>query len=195
LDLTATALGLGVASGLNAYGTVLLLSILGRAGAVDVPEELTRDPVLIVSAVMYAVEFVVDKIPYADSAWDTIHTLIRPAIGSLVGVEYSQETGGLEEVLVPGGAGAAALVSHGIKAGTRLAINSSPEPLTNIAASFTEDGIAAGLVALAVTHPLIALGAAAAVVVGGVTLLVFLATRIRRAWRRRRERHEQKRKS
>ena len=82
MDLIPTLLSSGWASGVNAYLTVLVLGLGGRAGVAEVPEQLTETPVLAVAAVMFAVEFVTDKIPYLDNTWDAISTLIRPVIGA-----------------------------------------------------------------------------------------------------------------
>src|SRR5918992_4107063 len=89
MELVPTAISAGYAAGLNAYGTVLLLGLLGRAGFGEVPDELTTTPILIAAGVMYAVEFVTDKVPLLDSFWDLFHWAIRPAIGSLIGIEFA----------------------------------------------------------------------------------------------------------
>jgi hypothetical protein len=186
MDLAATAFSSGWASGVNAYGTVLLLNLLGRAGIGEVPEELQGNTILIASAVMYAIEFVTDKIPYVDDAWDAIHTAIRPAIGSYVGLEYGalESRDQIDEILAAAGSGTTALASHAVKAGIRLGINTSPEPVSNILVSLAEDGLVAVVVRFAVEHPLIAAGIAGALLALGIGLVVFLATRIRRALRR-----------
>ena len=184
MELAPTVISTGWASGVNAYGTVLLLNLLGRAGIGDVPHELEGNTVLIASAVLYAIEFITDKIPYVDTTWDAIHTAIRPAIGSYVGFSYGGlEGGGVDDVLSAAGAGSTALVSHGIKAGIRLGINASPEPVSNILASLTEDGLVAIVVRLAVDHPYIAAGIALTLIAIGVALVIALARRIRRAYR------------
>jgi Domain of unknown function (DUF4126) len=133
---------------------------------------------------------VVDKVPYLDDAWDAIHTAIRPAIGSFVGLEYGGLEGGdqLDEILAAAGSGTTALASHAVKAGIRLGINTSPEPVSNILVSLTEDGLVALVVRFAVENPLAAAGIAAALLALGIGLVVFLASRIRRglrSWRRR----------
>ncbi|MFN2613083.1 MAG: DUF4126 domain-containing protein [Solirubrobacterales bacterium] len=186
MDLTATTISLGYASGLNAYGTTLMLCLLGRAGVGDVPHELTTTPILIGAAVMFAIEFVVDKIPYLDDAWDVGHTVVRPVIASLIGVSFADADHAASQLAAVGGAGSTALLSHAIKAGLRLGINVSPEPFTNIIVSSVEDLVAGGVASLAVTHPLIAVSVVAVLLAIGITLVVFLATRIRRAIRRRR---------
>jgi hypothetical protein len=187
MELAPTIFSTGWASGVNAYATVLLLGILGRAGVGDVPDPLTRDSVLAIAALMYAIEFVADKVPYLDNTWDLVHTAIRPAIGGAVGVEFA-DLDGASELGGGAGGGATALASHGVKTGLRLAVNSSPEPLSNILVSLLEDMAVAGVVVLALENPEIAAAVAAVLLVAGIALVVLLAKLIRRAyakWRRR----------
>ena len=184
MDLVSTLVSSGWASGVNAYLTVALMSLLGRAGVGDVPEELQTDGVLIAALVLYAIEFVVDKVPLLDSAWDVVHTIVRPAIASAVGVEIGGDMGaaGVEEVFAGGGAGAMAFASHAVKAGIRLAVNTSPEPASNIFVSLLEDGLVAGVVILALEHPVPAAVIAALLLAAGAALVVFLYKRIRRGY-------------
>lgn len=188
MDLTATTISIGYASGLNAYGTALILCLLGRAGVGDVPDQLTSDPVLFGSLVMFLVEAVVDKIPYADDVWDAFHTVIRPVIGSLLGVEFSQADAAASQVAAVGAAGSTSLVAHSIKAGLRLGINTSPEPFSNIVVSTGEDITAGAVTSLAVTHPLIAVSVVGVLLALGIAIVILLAKRIRRSIRNRRER-------
>jgi hypothetical protein len=190
LELIPTVISAGYAAGLNAYGTLVLLGLLGRAGFGEVPDELTKDPIIIGAGVMYGIEFIADKVPYIDNAWDLLHTAIRPAIGSLIGVEFADLDGvtGTEEVAAGAGGGTTALVSHGLKAGLRLGINTSPEPFSNIIVSLTEDGIAAGVIALALKEPVIAMAVVVVLLAIGIGLVLFLRKRIKRALERRRER-------
>ncbi len=190
MDLIPTAISVGYASGLNAYGTVLMLGLLGRAGIGEVPDELTKDPILIGAGVMYAIEFVTDKVPYLDNTWDLIHTAVRPAIGGALGIEFAatDQVSGVEEALVGTGSGATALTSHALKAGLRLGINASPEPFSNILVSLTEDGLVALVVAFAVQEPLIALAIVVVLLGLGIALVLWLRKRIRLALERRRER-------
>ncbi|MDQ1618845.1 MAG: hypothetical protein QOE19_1414 [Actinomycetota bacterium] len=179
----------GWASGVNAYATVLLLGVLGRFGGVDaVPAALERTDVLVVAALLYLLEFVTDKIPYVDSTWDAVHTAIRPTIGTVIALLISGDASSLDQAVLAATGGGTALVSHLVKGGLRLAVNASPEPASNIAVSVAEDGAVAGVVALAVVAPWVAAGIAATLLVAGVVLVVLLASRIRRAVRRRRER-------
>lgn len=151
---TASLVAAGWASGVNAYLTVLVLAIAGRAGWADVPDSIERPWVIAAAAVMFAIEFVVDKVALLDSAWDVAHTLIRPTVGAALGAAIAgAELGEWEASLL---AGSLALVGHAAKATTRLTINLSPEPATNVVASFAEDGLVTGLVVLAITRPRLA---------------------------------------
>jgi hypothetical protein len=190
MELIPTAISAGYAAGLNAYGTVVLLALLGRAGFGEVPEALTSDGVILAAAVMYAIEFVTDKVPYLDSVWDFFHTAVRPAIGGVIGVEFAEldQVTGAETVAAGGVGGTTALVSHGLKAGLRLGINTSPEPASNIVASLLEDGIVAVVIALTLKEPLIALAVVIVLLAIGIGLVLFLRKRIKRALERRRER-------
>jgi hypothetical protein len=189
VELIPTVISAGYSAGLNAYGTVVLLNLLGRVGFGEVPEGLQTDGVLIGAGVMYVIEFVTDKVPYVDNVWDAVHTLIRPAIGSLIGVEFAQfdNAVGAEEVLAGGGAGATALTSHMLKAGLRLGINASPEPVTNIAASVAEDGIVAVVIAFTLKEPLIALAIVIVLLGIGIAAVIWLRKRIRIALEKARE--------
>lgn len=196
MDLLPTLMSTGWASGINAYATVAILGLLGRAGVGEVPEPLTTDAVIWGSAVMYAIEFVTDKVPFLDNAWDLVHTLVRPAIGGALGVEFAQLDGAGfgGEAAAGGGSGALALLSHGVKAGLRLGINTSPEPVSNILVSLAEDGAVAGVVALSLENPVPAAIIALLLLAAGAGLVVFLWTRIRRAWRARRQRRRERRR-
>ena len=175
----------GLASGVNAYLVVLVLGLADRFWQLaQVPDVLARTDVLVVAAVLYAVEFVADKIPYIDSTWDAISTAIRPSVGAVIGLLLAGDVATLEQALYAVLGGGAALASHTVKAGLRLAVNTSPEPVTNATTSVGEDLGVATVVLLAVTYPWIALTVALVLFGVGVWLLVYLLTRIRRGWRR-----------
>ena len=188
MDLTATLLSTGWASGVNAYLTVAVLGILGRAGVGPVPEDLQSDGVIAAAIVMFAIEFVVDKVPWLDSSWDSIHTIVRPAIGSFVGLSFAGDAnpGGMNEVLAAGGSGGTALVSHAVKAGIRLGVNASPEPFSNIAVSLGEDALVLVVATFAINHPVLAASIAAVLLVVGLCIVVLLWKTVRRAFRKRR---------
>ena len=190
MDLVPTLISSGWASGVNAYLTVALLSLLGRAGWGEVPEGLQSDGVLVAALALFTIEFVADKVPYVDNVWDAVHTAVRPAIAGALGVGFAGEAdvAGIEEALAGGGSGAMALASHAVKAGLRLGINTSPEPFSNILVSLTEDGLVAGVVLLALEHPVPAAVIAVLLLLVGAALVTFLAKRIRRAVRGLQER-------
>jgi hypothetical protein len=173
----------------NAYLVVLMLGLLGRFSDVGgVPDALTRTDVLVVAGALYAMEFVADKIPYIDSTWDAISTAIRPTAGAVIALLVSGDATSLEQAIYATVGGGTALASHAVKAGTRLAINTSPEPVTNVGASIGEDLTVATVVLLAVYHPWVALGITVTLLVLGITVLSLVLGRVRRGWRRRRER-------
>jgi Domain of unknown function (DUF4126) len=179
MDALPLVLSAGWAAGVNAYATVLLLGICGRLGLGDVPDGLEETWVMVAAGGLYAVEFVTDKIPYVDSAWDTVHTAIRPTIAAALGVLLNGEASGLEEALAAVGSGTTALASHAVKASLRAAINLSPEPVTNATASLTEDFLVGGVVVLLVTHPWVALAVSMTLLAIGVTIAVLLWRAIR----------------
>lgn len=175
----------GWASGINAYLVVLVLGIADRiTSSPDIPDVLGRWDVLGVAAFLYAMEFVADKIPFIDSAWDAVSTAIRPTAGAVVGVLLAGDASTLQQAVMGVVGGGTALASHTVKAGSRLAINSSPEPVSNIAASVAEDVAVLGVVWYAIDHPRVAAAIAAVLLVIGLTLLYFIAKLIRRGWRR-----------
>ncbi|MGW5654661.1 DUF4126 domain-containing protein [Streptomyces humi] len=184
----------GWASGINAYAVVLLLGLFGATGlSDDVPETLQRPEVLIVAGVLFLCEAVADKIPYVDSVWDSVHTVVRPVAGAWVGALLAGQSGSLNDVVAGLVGGSTALASHTVKAGTRMAVNTSPEPFSNIVLSLAEDLGVAGIVTFAMFHPLAAAIIAAVLLATGLIVLVFLISRIRRFWRRRAQRREERR--
>jgi Domain of unknown function (DUF4126) len=184
----------GWASGINAYAVVFLLGLLGRVGATDsVPASLQRTDVLVAAALLFLVEAVADKIPYLDSVWDVVHTVVRPAAGAVVAALLAGHHGSLPQLAAAAVGGGTALASHLVKAGTRMAINTSPEPASNIVMSLLEDTGVAAVVIFAVFHPVAAAVVAGLLLALGLATLYFVASRIRRFLARRRERREQKR--
>ena len=176
LDLLALALGLGFVAGVNLYAVVLALGVGIQLGAIHVPGPLPGlavlgDPVVIVlAAAAYAVEFVGDKIAWADGAWDVIHTFVRPlgaALLILLGVGGLDSGTALAAICLCAGA---ALAVHAGKAGLRLVANTSPEPFCNVALSLAEDAVALVGSWLAVTHPLLVGGGLALCMLGGLGL-------------------------
>ncbi|WP_031071854.1 DUF4126 domain-containing protein [Streptomyces sp. NRRL WC-3742] len=184
----------GLASGINAYAVVLLMGLLGRfADAGSVPPALERTDVLVVAGVLFLLEAVADKIPYVDSVWDVVHTVIRPIAGAVVGVLIaSHDPGSLSDVAAGAIGGSSALVSHLVKASLRMAVNTTPEPFSNILVSVTEDLGVAGLITLAIFHPWLAASIAAVLLLAGILLVRLVIKKIRAFRARRRERRTAK---
>ncbi|MFE2058762.1 DUF4126 domain-containing protein [Streptomyces sp. NPDC059446] len=183
----------GWASGINAYAVVLLLGLFGATELADeVPESLQRPDVLVTAGVLFLLEAVADKIPYVDSAWDAAHTVVRPVAGAVVAALLAGESGSLPELAAGAVGGSTALLSHLVKAGTRMAVNTSPEPFSNIGVSVAEDLGVAGIITFAVFNPVAAAVLAGALLLLGLVTLVFLASRIRRFLRRRAQRREER---
>ncbi|MFJ2258416.1 DUF4126 domain-containing protein [Streptomyces sp. NPDC087844] len=184
----------GWASGVNAYAVVLLLGLFGATGLTDeVPESLQRPEVLVVAGVLFVCEAVADKIPYVDSVWDTVHTVIRPVSGAVVAALLAGQSGSLSELAAGAIGGSSALASHTVKAGTRMAINTSPEPFSNVVMSTAEDLGVAGILTFAMFNPEAAAIIAGVLLLAGLLVLYFLVSRIRRFLRRRAQRREEKR--
>jgi hypothetical protein len=174
LETLGFALGTSFASGLNLYATVAAAGLFQRLGIVTLPEPLAvlgHPVVLGVAITLFVVEFIADKIPYVDSAWDAVHTFIRPPAAAIL--SYSAFSDGFPEELKLAAAllaGSVALTSHGAKASTRAAANASPEPLSNWTLSLLEDGFAVFLAWMAAEHPLLT----ATIVVVLVIIAVFV---------------------
>jgi hypothetical protein len=187
LTMLGRTMGFSFAAGINLYATVAILGLAQRFGWVALPDQFRvfdNDLVIGAAVVLYVVEFIADKVPWVDSLWDAIHTLIRPAGGALIAVAaLGHASPGLEGLVALAG-GTIAAGTHFTKAGTRAVANTSPEPFSNWALSFAEDAFVVGLSALALTYP----AAAAVVVIAGVLVMAMFATWIvrgvRRRWRR-----------
>ena len=194
--MDATMIGLvagsGWASGVNLYAVVALLGVFGRMGLGDVPDALLRTDVIVIAAALFALEFVADKIPFLDSLWDAVHTVIRPLGAVALAALLTGEAETWQSVLAAIGSGGLASASHVAKATTRLAVNSSPEPASNAIVSLFEDGLVAAVVWLAVANPLVAIGIVVVLLLAGTTLTVVMIGAARRGLRARRERRDRR---
>jgi hypothetical protein len=188
MDTLPIAIANGWAAGISAYGTVLLLGLLGRFDVAETPEVLTRVDVLVVAGLLTLIELVADKVPVVDSLWDTVHTVIRPVTAAVIGVLLAGDASTLEQAVTASGMSGLALASHAAKTGIRLAVNTSPEPVTNIAVSLGEDVAVTAVVLLAWSHPWVAAGIAITLLVAATALAIALLATIRRGWRRLRGR-------
>lgn len=162
LETLAVALGFATLAGLNLYLVVLVTGLAINQGWVDVsttyPDLMVLgDPLVVTAAgIFFCLEFFSDKIPWVDSLWDSVHTLIRPVGGGLLAIHTLGPVDPGFEVVIAMLAGSATLVAHGFKSGTRLAINASPEPVTNVVASVSEDVAVLGGLALMSVNPILA---------------------------------------
>jgi pimeloyl-ACP methyl ester carboxylesterase len=182
MEILATlgrTLGFSLAAGVNLYATVAVLGLAARYGWVQLPEQFKvfDNPWIIgVAGVLYVIEFVADKIPWVDSIWDSVHTIIRPVGGALIAVAALGDASPLLMGLIALLGGTAAAGSHMTKAGTRVAINTSPEPFTNWFISLFEDVFVIGLSLFTLKFPLLAL-------VVSVAILVMIVLLARKIWR------------
>ena len=177
-------LGFSVAAGVNLYATIALIGLASRFGLVTLPPEYAvfdNDWIIGLALVLYAVEFFADKVPWVDTLWDTVHTFIRPLGGAAVAVASLGEASPGTTALVALLGGTVAAGAHATKAGTRVVVNTSPEPFSNWIVSLAEDGFVIGLGLLALKYPLAALVVSSVVIVGMLMLAVVLV----RAFRRR----------
>jgi hypothetical protein len=190
-DLVPWVFTAGWASGVNAYAVVLVLGLLGRYAGDDAgPVARQRTDILRGAAIRYGLEFVVDTVPWLDSTWDAVHTALRPTLGAAIGLHLVGDASSVEQALAATAGGLSALASHAVKAGLRAAVNTSPEPASNVALSVAEDVTVAGLITLAVAAPWVAAGIAATLLLAGVVIMVAVVSRIRRFRERRRRRAE-----
>lgn len=178
-------LGFSFAAGVNLYATVAILGLSARYGWVSLPPEyqiFDNDWVIGAAIVLYVFEFFADKIPWVDTAWDALHTIVRPIGGAVIAVSALGEasSGTTAAMALLGGTVAAG--SHATKAAARLAVNSSPEPFSNWLLSFAEDGLVIGLGLLALKYPVAAL-VVSLLLIGAIVLMFALLVR---AIRRRR---------
>jgi Domain of unknown function (DUF4126) len=180
------AMGAAWLSGVRLYASVLTLGLLQHFGFARLPGDLRVLGdwwILAVAGLLFVVEFVADKIPAVDSVWDAVHTFIRvPAGAVLAGAAFVHFDSRIQLLAVLLGGGVA-LASHGTKAATRLAVNASPEPFSNIAVSVIEDAGSVGLSMLAAFHPVATLVVVAVLVVLSILLAGKIARGVRSLFR------------
>ncbi len=187
LQMLGFVLGASFASGLNLYATVATLGLLQRFEIIRLPQslEVLAHPVVLgIACTLYVVEFIADKIPWFDTVWDVIHTFIRPPAAALLAytaVGAVPDAWKFTAALI---AGTVALTSHGAKASTRAAANTSPEPFSNWLLSFTEDVVAVALAWFAAVNPVITVAVVLALLALCAAILWKLFGLLRRAWGR-----------
>ena len=175
-------LGFSLTSGVNLYATVAILGLAARYDWVALPpqyEVFASDWVIGLALVLYAVEFVADKIPWIDSIWDSIHTIIRPIGGALVAATTVGDASPTFEVIMALVGGTVAAGSHFTKASTRVAANASPEPFSNWALIFFEDVFVVGLGLLALKYPLVALVITVVILIAIVMAVRWIVRKLR----------------
>jgi hypothetical protein len=168
IEALSLAMGTAWTSGINLYATVAALGIANRMDLIQLPqnlEVLSHPGVIAIACIMYLIEFFADKVPYLDTGWDALHTFIRVPAGAILAARSLGDMNPAREVMALLAGGSIALVAHGTKATARLAINASPEPFSNWAASITEDLTVFGSVWLMFNHPIVMM----------ILVLVFLA--------------------
>jgi hypothetical protein len=182
LTTLGRTLGFSFAAGVDLYATVAILGLAGRFGWVQLPPQyqvFDNNWIIGIAIALYVLEFIADKIPWVDSAWDAMHTVIRPLGGALIAVATLGHASPALQTVVGLLGGALAASSHFTKAGARVMANASPEPFSNWILSFTEDAFVIGLGFLALRYPL----AAGVVVLLAVAAIAALAHWIFRALR------------
>jgi hypothetical protein len=183
INLLGVALGLACLAGINLYLTVFATGLAIHFHWITLSPayqslEVLGDPIIItVAGVLYFLEFLADKIPWIDSAWDAVHTVIRPIGGALLAIQVLGHPSPTLTVIVALLAGGTSLITHTAKAATRLASNTSPEPFSNIGLSFGEDLAVLGGLALVHFNPLLALSIFAIV----IAAFLYFAPKILRA--------------
>src|ERR671913_511767 len=164
-------LGFSFAAGINLYATVSILGLASRYGWVALPPQyqaFDNNWIIGTALTLYVIEFIADKIPWVDSVWDAVHTVIRPVGGAAIAVTTLGETSTTTETMVALLGGALAASTHLTKSGTRVMANASPEPFSNWALSIGEDVFVVGLGFLALKYPAVA----AVVVIVGLVLII-----------------------
>jgi Domain of unknown function (DUF4126) len=178
-----TAAGSAWLSGINLYATVVTLGVLQKFQLVKLPgglDMLGEWWVILLAAALYVIEFVADKVPAVDTAWDAVHTFIRVPAGAILAASAFADFDPAVKMAAMILGGGVALSSHGAKVATRLAVNTSPEPVSNVALSLTEDVVAFGSTILMVFFPIAML----IIVVIFLIVTIWLTPKIIRALRR-----------
>lgn len=179
INIIALSMGAAWASGINLYATVVMLGYMGITGNIDLPPELeilSNPMVMGAAALMYCIEFFADKIPGVDSGWDTIHTFIRIPAGAMLAAGAIGDVTPAIELTTALLGGTLAAGSHTTKAGSRLLINTSPEPFSNWMASISEDLLVIGGLWAALHHPV-------SFIIGLIIFIVLMIWLLPRLWR------------
>jgi hypothetical protein len=181
IQAISLTLGVAWAAGINLYAAILVLGYLGMTGSVDLPpnlEILTNPGVMAAAGVMYCVEFFADKVPGVDTGWDALHTFIRIPAGALMAASMAQglEMGPAAELIGLILGGGLSATSHLTKTGTRVLINTSPEPFSNWTASITEDLVVIGGLWASLQYPWL-------FILGLICFILLVAWLLPKIWR------------
>ncbi len=185
--IAAIIIAASFAAGLNVYATVLTLGLLAHTPWVILPpglEILGNWVVIAVSGTLFIAEFIADKIPGLDMVWNALHTFIRVPVAGLLAYRASAHLSPEMQLLATLGGAAIAMVAHSSKTAVRAVVTPSPEPISNIALSTGEDGIAIGLTWLLTQHPWTAAGIAIAFTVIAILMTRWVIRALRRTWTR-----------
>jgi hypothetical protein len=185
-NIAALIIATSFAAGLNVYATVLTLGLLAHAHWVVLPpglEILGNWWVIGVSGGMFALEFFADKIPAFDMIWNALHTFIRIPVAALIAYQASAQLSPQMKLVAALAGGTIALVSHSSKTAVRAAVSMSPEPLSNIALSTSEDVVAVGITWLMTRHPWVAAAIAGTLILGAIFAVRWIVQLLRKAWK------------
>jgi hypothetical protein len=185
-NITALIVAASFAGGLNIYATVLTLGILARTNWVALPpglHGLGNTWVIATCALLFALEFVADKIPGFDMIWNGLQTVVRVPVAGLVAFHASSQLSPQMQILATTIGAGIALAAHGSKTAVRAAVTPSPEPVSNIALSTSEDVVAIGLTWFATHHPIVAASMAVALLVIAILVARALLRAIRKPFR------------
>ena len=183
IEALSLAMGTAWTSGINLYATVAALGIANLAQLIQLPPDLqvlSHPAVIGIACTMYMIEFFADKVPYVDSGWDVLHTFIRVPAGAILAARSLGDMNPALELAALLAGGSIALAAHGFKATTRLAINASPEPFSNWAASVTEDITVFGSLWMIFHHPIVMM----LIITGFLALMVWLVPKLFRLAKR-----------
>jgi uncharacterized protein DUF4126 len=183
IQALSLAMGTAWTSGINLYATVAALGIANQAQLIKLPPDLqvlSHPAVIAIACIMYVIEFFADKVPYVDSGWDVLHTFIRVPAGAILAARSLGDMNPALELAALLAGGSIALAAHGMKATTRLAINASPEPFSNWAASVAEDLTVLGSIWMIFNHPIVMM----ILIVSFLMLMIWLVPKLFRLAKR-----------
>jgi hypothetical protein len=188
-QLVALLVSVSFAAGINLYATVATLGLLAHTGVLALPASLNLLDnwyVIGASGVLFALEFIADKIPGVDLVWNALHTFIRIPVAALLAYQATDSLTPFEQIAAAAAGGAIAMVAHGGKLAARAAVTPSPEPFSNIALSITGDGAAVFITWLATKHPYVASGIVAALLLITVLMIRWVVRMLKTMFRPRR---------